>query len=71
MSVFLRSSNAPNNADDILPDTVYRGDTRAPDEIFDQGFQPKGPNANVDLEEYVSTTPFASQTTRRIIKPTR
>jgi hypothetical protein len=49
--------DAPNRADDILPDTVYRGDARAPDEIFDQGFQPKDPNANVDLEEYVNTTP--------------
>jgi len=46
-----------SRADDILPDTVYRGDARAPDEIFDQGFQPKDPSANVDLEEYVNTTP--------------
>ena len=46
---------ATNKGD--LPDTVYRGDGRGPEDIFDPGFQPKDPNADVDLETYVQTTP--------------
>ncbi|WP_424942022.1 scabin-related ADP-ribosyltransferase [Aliiroseovarius crassostreae] len=38
-----------------MPDTVYRGDTRGPDEIFDEGFHPKDPNADVDLQTYVQS----------------
>lgn len=42
-----------NQVDDVLPDTVYRGDTRGPDKIFEEGFVPRSPGSNVSLEDYV------------------
>ncbi len=38
-------------------ETVSRGDDRSPQEIFKDGFQPKDPDAQVDLETYVNSTP--------------
>lgn len=38
-------------------DRVYRGETRNPDIIFNEGFKAKAPNASVSLEKYVNTTP--------------
>ncbi|WP_425608956.1 scabin-related ADP-ribosyltransferase [Vibrio brasiliensis] len=36
---------------------LHRGDTRPPEQIFEEGFAPKDPNANVDLETYVNSEP--------------
>jgi len=37
--------------------TLYRGDARTHQSIFEDGFTPKDPNADVDLEVYVNSTP--------------
>ena len=59
-----RLPDAPNRADDV----VYRGDTRAPDEIFEDGFQPKNPGSDTSLEDYVDynmPSDYVSTTTNR------
>ena len=35
------------------PDTLYRRDNRDPQQIFEEGFQPRQPDANIPLEDYV------------------
>ncbi|MBO3732612.1 scabin-related ADP-ribosyltransferase [Glycomyces niveus] len=39
-------------SDAEIPDTVYRSDTREPEEIFESGFEPLGDN--MSLEEHVA-----------------
>ncbi len=34
-------------------ESVYRGDTRSPDEIFEEGFEPRSPGSDTSLEDYV------------------
>ncbi len=42
-------STPSNGADDV----VYRGDTRGPNEIFEDGFQPRDAGSDTSLEDYV------------------
>jgi hypothetical protein len=57
-------AGAGNDAGDV----VYRGDTRGPDEIFDEGFQPRNPGSDTSLEDYVdynAPSDYVGTTTNR------
>jgi len=48
---------ARKTVDNIIPDdvsTLFRRDSRGPEVIFDEGFKPRKPNADVSLEDYVN-----------------
>jgi hypothetical protein len=54
------AADAVGGADsaESIPQTLFRADTRGPSEIFDNGFQPKG--SNMDLQTHVTLNPSDS-----------
>ena len=50
------------SADEVLSQTglLYRGDTRGPSIIFEDGFVPQKPGSNVTLEDYVDFNPYSN-----------